>query len=238
MSLYKQKIILLIVILCLVGCSSKRNSNKVYSTNNGASQIATMRPYQINGITYYPQNVEVGYIQNGVASWYGPGFHGKKTSNGETYNQHSLTAAHTTLPMNTIVRVKNLENNKVVTVRVNDRGPFAKNRIIDLSNAAAKQIDMTQKGTANVRLEVLEVDAIHNLNANDSYLVQIGSFSDFNNAQAYKDEHHNKYGYSSKVKPNSNVHRVYLHGFKDEKSARDFVDKGFYQSALVIVEKE
>ncbi|MCW4449400.1 septal ring lytic transglycosylase RlpA family protein, partial [Campylobacter jejuni] len=87
----------------------------------------TMKPYTINGKTYYPTVVAVGETADGIASWYGPGFHGKKTSNGETYNQNALTAAHKTLPMNTIL-VTNLNNNRQVTVRVNDRGPFVNNR--------------------------------------------------------------------------------------------------------------
>lgn len=91
----------------------------------------------------------------GVASYYGPGFHGKKTANGERFNMNALTAAHRTLPFGTRVRVTNLDNGRSVVVRINDRGPFAKGRIIDLSKVAAKRIGMIQSGTARVRLEVL-----------------------------------------------------------------------------------
>lgn len=91
----------------------------------------------------------------GVASYYGKGFHGRKTANGEVFDMHELTAAHRTLPFNTIVKVTNLTNKKTVKVRINDRGPFVKNRIIDLSYGAAKKIDMIGSGTAKVRLEIL-----------------------------------------------------------------------------------
>ncbi|MCI6565238.1 MAG: septal ring lytic transglycosylase RlpA family protein [Campylobacter sp.] len=114
-----------------------------------------MRPYTINGKTYYPTTVSVGDTALGIASWYGPNFHGKKTSNGETYNMNAMTAAHKTLPMNTMVRVINLGNGAQTTVRINDRGPFVAGRIIDLSKAAATSIGMIGAGTARVKLEVV-----------------------------------------------------------------------------------
>ncbi|MDD6162753.1 MAG: septal ring lytic transglycosylase RlpA family protein [Campylobacteraceae bacterium] len=114
-----------------------------------------MRPYTINGKTYYPTTVSVGDTALGIASWYGPNFHGKKTSNGETYNMNAMTAAHKTLPMNTMVRVTNLSSGAQTTVRINDRGPFVAGRIIDLSKAAATSIGMIGAGTARVKLEVV-----------------------------------------------------------------------------------
>lgn len=123
--------------------------------STGAKKHPTMKSYSINGVTYYPSTVEVGEIISGIASWYGPDFNGKKTSNGEYYDMYDFTAAHKTFPMHTIVRVTNIENGKEVTVRVNDRGPFVKGRIIDLSKAAARAIEMTKKGTAKVKLKVL-----------------------------------------------------------------------------------
>lgn len=106
---------------------------------------ATMRPYKIAGKWYYPTLAKVGDVQRGIASWYGPNFHSKKTSNGEIYNMYADTAAHKTLPMNTMVRVDNKENGKSVIVRINDRGPFVSGRIIDLSNKAAHAIGMVKK---------------------------------------------------------------------------------------------
>jgi rare lipoprotein A len=95
-----------------------------------------------------------GAIQEGVASWYGPGFHGKATTSGEVYDQHDMTAAHQSLPLGTRVMVTNLQNGRSVEVRINDRGPFAKSRVIDLSYAAASTLDMIAGGTAPVRIEV------------------------------------------------------------------------------------
>ncbi|RDU73488.1 septal ring lytic transglycosylase RlpA family protein [Helicobacter aurati] len=120
-----------------------------------AIQRATMRPYTIRGKTYRPHPVKVGDTFDGIASWYGPDFHAKATSNGETYNMHAHTAAHKTLPMNTIVSVFNKDNGKSTVVRINDRGPFVEGRIIDLSNVAARDIQMVGKGVANVRIEVV-----------------------------------------------------------------------------------
>ncbi|MGM0623261.1 MAG: septal ring lytic transglycosylase RlpA family protein [Campylobacterota bacterium] len=120
---------------------------------------ATFRPYSVFGVQYCPHTVEVGQIMEGMASWYGPDFHGKKTSNGEIYNKYAYTAAHKTWPMDTVVRVDNLENGKSTVVRINDRGPFLRNRVIDLSYSAAIDIKMDKKGTAKVRVTVLKTDS-------------------------------------------------------------------------------
>ncbi|MGE3770783.1 MAG: septal ring lytic transglycosylase RlpA family protein [Bdellovibrionales bacterium] len=111
-------------------------------------------PYVIEGTTYYPQE-DYGYDETGIASWYGPGFHGKTTANGETYDQTQLTAAHRTLPMPSLVRVTNLENGKSVIARINDRGPFARGRIIDMSHRGAQLLGFVNSGTAKVRVQIL-----------------------------------------------------------------------------------
>ncbi|MCT7525097.1 septal ring lytic transglycosylase RlpA family protein [Aliarcobacter cryaerophilus] len=146
------------------GCSTKqtydyssyRKDTGDKSINNSeAMHRATMRPYNVFGIRYYPFVANVGDQFDGIASWYGPDFHAKKTSNGEIYNMYAMTAAHKTLPMNTVVRVDNLDNGRSTIVRINDRGPFVVGRIIDLSNKAAHEIDMVRKGTARVKVTVL-----------------------------------------------------------------------------------
>lgn len=109
------------------------------------------KPYQVAGITYYPAD-ERDYREDGVASWYGPGFHAGSTANGERYDQDDLTAAHRTLPMPSWVEVENLDNGRKLTVRINDRGPFARGRIIDLSRKAAQLLSIDRAGTARVRL--------------------------------------------------------------------------------------
>jgi len=116
----------------------------------------TGKPYKIAGKTYYPLESSAGYDRTGVASWYGRDFHGKLTANGERYDMHALSAAHKTLPLPTLVRVTNLENGRSMVVRINDRGPFVKSRIIDLSYAAAKALGYDQKGTTRVRVQALD----------------------------------------------------------------------------------
>ncbi len=112
--------------------------------------------YEVSGRTYHVLASSLKYKQKGVASWYGSKFHGRRTSSGETYDMLQLTAAHKTLPIPCYVKVTNLDNGKVLQVRVNDRGPFVKSRIIDLSYAAAHQLGMAEKGTANVIVESID----------------------------------------------------------------------------------
>jgi rare lipoprotein A len=139
-----------LLALALGGCGTGRGSP---DTGRGSYKIGN--PYTIAGRTYRPAE-DWSYAETGVASWYGPGFHGNSTANGEPYNQNLPSAAHRTLPMPSIVRVTNLENGRAAVVRVNDRGPFANGRIIDLSKAAAEQLDMIRAGTASVRVEIME----------------------------------------------------------------------------------
>ncbi len=113
------------------------------------------RPYKVNGRWYQPISTAANFREIGVASWYGKKFHGRKTSNGETYNMYGMTAAHKTLPLGTHVRVKNLSNRKQIHVRINDRGPFIRGRIIDLSYTAAKKLGIVGPGTAKVEVSVL-----------------------------------------------------------------------------------
>lgn len=113
------------------------------------------RPYKIKNVWYYPK-VDYAYREEGIASWYGPGFHGRPTANGERFDQYAMTAAHRTLPLPSVVRVTNLENGRSIKVRVNDRGPFAHGRIIDLSRAAAESLDFRRQGIARVLVEIVE----------------------------------------------------------------------------------
>jgi rare lipoprotein A len=116
-------------------------------------------PYKIDGITYRPQE-EFNHVETGVASWYGPGFHGKSTANGERYDQTERTAAHRTLQMPSIVRVTNVDNGLSTVVRINDRGPFARSRVIDLSRTAAQELDIVRNGTGRVRIEQLQAESL------------------------------------------------------------------------------
>ncbi len=151
------------------------------------SAIPTQRPYVINNIKYYPIPSSSGYIDTGIASWYGPGFHGRRTSNGERYDMNGPTAAHKILPMNTMLLVQNLENGKEAVVRVNDRGPFVRGRIIDLSYGIARQLGILQKGTARVKITALAASSHGRLVQSPNFeegefYVQIGSFLQKENA--------------------------------------------------------
>ncbi|MDX8376837.1 MAG: septal ring lytic transglycosylase RlpA family protein [Mariprofundales bacterium] len=137
--------------------SPSNNSKNHTSTNNSHYKIGT--PYTISGKKYYPLQTSDGYDATGVASWYGPNFHGGKTANGERFDMNAMTAAHLTLPLPTLARVTNLENGRSVIVRINDRGPFARDRILDLSRAAAEKLAVIAKGTAKIRIQALEATA-------------------------------------------------------------------------------
>lgn len=145
---------------------------------------AHYKPYVVFGKTYYPIANAQGFKETGIASWYGHPFHGRKTSNGERYNMYARTAAHKTLPMGSIVRVTNLENNKVSVVRINDRGPFVGNRIIDLSRTSAEELGIVKNGTGRVHLEVIEAPTPLNFEHKKHYYVQIGAFSDEHTANS------------------------------------------------------
>ncbi len=247
--------LLLPPLLLFFGCST-RTSSTPPPYNYTAKQVkhtkATMRPYTIRGKRYYPTVVEVGEVMRGRASWYGPNFHGKKTSNGETYDMHSMTAAHKTLPMNTIVRTTNNSNGKSVVVRINDRGPFVDSRIIDLSKEAAQRLDMIGAGTAPVTLEIL---GFQDKNAHyiptqktllkgprrktmSSYFVQIASFERIEGAMVTQEKYDNTLGYSTIIKDteynNRRLFRVWLKGFKSEDEARDFIASGHFQHAFIV----
>ncbi len=143
-------------------------------------------PYEVFGKRYVPIESAHGFEQTGYASWYGKKFHGKRTSSGEPYDMFAMTAAHPTLPLPTWIRVFNHENQRAVVVKVNDRGPFLRERIVDLSYAAATKLDIVRKGTAHVTITAVfpEGGTAGNYqdNASIQYLVQVGAFSKQTNA--------------------------------------------------------
>jgi rare lipoprotein A len=140
-------------LLLLAGCGG--------SPQPGAKpHFKVGKPYQVNGEWYHPQMVD-SFREVGTASWYGPNFHGKLTANGEIYNMHGMTAAHPTLPLPCLVEVTNLENGRKVIVRVNDRGPFAKERVIDMSRRAAWELGFIDQGTAEVEVVFLGIADVY-----------------------------------------------------------------------------
>ncbi|MDZ4740905.1 MAG: septal ring lytic transglycosylase RlpA family protein [Alphaproteobacteria bacterium] len=137
-------IVVLLVVLAIASCATEPTPKL------GRYKVGT--PYQIGGVWYYPKE-EAFYDETGVASWYGSDFHGKATANGERYDMNTLTAAHRTLPLPSVVRVTNLDNGRSLRLRVNDRGPYAHGRIIDVSSRASELLGFQNRGTARVRVQ-------------------------------------------------------------------------------------
>jgi rare lipoprotein A len=153
-----------------------------------------------------PTAARLGSTETGVASWYGYPYHGRRAANGEVYDMEKMTAAHRTLPFGTWVRVRNLENNQTVDVRITDRGPFVKGRILDLSHAAAVSIALVGPGIAKVKITVIarqvavETAAVAPPAAPELYAVQVGAFADRNNADRIRSAMESRYGSARIVK--------------------------------------
>lgn len=159
------------------GCSLGGKSTEPIQSGPVKKGAPGTKPYTIRGRTYHPLLSAHGFREEGIASWYGPDFHGKKTANGERYDMHGMTAAHKLLPFNTHVKVTNTRNGKSIVVRVNDRGPFVADRVIDLTRTGAKELDMLAAGTAPVTLET--VGTVPGLKEGDlagNFYVQVGAF--------------------------------------------------------------
>jgi rare lipoprotein A len=198
------------LILILTACSAPKPTYrvKVLDTPAQPNLPPTQRPYAVNGQRYQPIPDAAGFSEQGLASWYGKDFHGRKTSNGETYDMYAMTAAHKTLPMNVHLKVTNLNNGQSTVVRVNDRGPFIKSRIIDLSYSAAKQLGVVGPGTAPVRIEALgyqekvKAGSAPSYRQPDSYdvgpfMVQVGAFTVKENAYRLAEKLKKQYGTSA-----------------------------------------
>jgi len=213
---------------------------------------ATQRPYKVGRNWYQPIPHAHGFTQKGIASWYGKKFHGRKTSNGEIYNMYAVTAAHKTLPMDTWVRVKNLDNNRSIDVRINDRGPFVRGRIIDLSYSAAKRIDMVGAGTARVEIFALGAAASGEPSSKrppafvpvdynkGNFTFQVGAFKERKNAERlrqaldrrYKNAHISEYD-----SPDGLFFRVRVGRITDLAQAEAYeqilIEDGFNQAFIV-----
>lgn len=162
-------------------------------------------------------------IEQGEASWYGPGFHGEQTANGETYDQNKLTAAHKTLPFNTVVRVVNLENEKSVTVRINDRGPYVQGRIIDLSREAADRIDMLDSGIAPVRLILVSSEQPIRTRGpgnirREEFTIQLASYNNRSDAEQYSNQFRRSSVVPAQVEGRT-VYRVYYGRYRSARNA-------------------
>ena len=188
-------ILLPLIGACAFGVPIGDRGKSQYPSPTKQSSAGNPSSYVVHGKRYFVLNNAVGFKQRGIASWYGPKFHGRKTSNGETYNMYEMTAAHKTLPIPVFVHVRNLDNGRTAVVRVNDRGPFIEGRIIDLSYAAAKKLGVDGPGTARVEIytlgpgqsqptQVVRAIPLNQELARDVPLfIQMGSFSSQINAQ-------------------------------------------------------
>jgi len=234
-------------VLLMTGCGHKQPTYQETAFTSAARHKATMRCYTVLGKTYQPTYVEVGDTMEGLASWYGPNFHGKYTSNGERYDMYAKTAAHKTWPMDTLVQVTNLQNGKSTVVRINDRGPFVEGRIIDCSYAAGKELGLDRSGIARVQLTVVgfatEGYTSHQGRTKhptkrrsskrrmlmDNFGIQLAAFRD--RARAYKAKRRfakqfARQGLRVTVRrfttDSGPIHRVWLMGFASQKAAKDF----------------
>ena len=240
----KHTLLFLCCILAVYACA--RRPNVALSPESDKHLKGSQKPYTVYGQRYEPLQTHEGFTQTGIASWYGRDFHGKKTSNGETYNMNAMTAAHKTLPLGVYVKVYNWDNGREEIVRVNDRGPFVKGRIIDLSYAAAKKLGVDVAGTAPVRIEALGYSSgtgEYNEPAtydSGNYTVQVGSFKEYANAERLSGELKNRFGFSEAHLTNVNgefFYRVYAGKYASLKAAetaeKNFTEHGYPGSFVV-----
>lgn len=203
------------------------------------SRQGNRSPYTVRGIKYHIADISKGFEEFGYASWYGLKFHGELTSNGEVYNMYAMSAAHKNLPIPSYVRVTNLDNNKQVIVRVNDRGPFHEGRVIDLSYAAATKLGYAKKGTARVKVELIRPEkrnvtsgAGEALDVEDkvAHFIQLGAFSSLSSAekmlsQVKRDYQASESFIASAAVGSSIIHRVRVGPFFSESEAQSSLKK-------------
>ncbi len=182
------------------------------------------------------QKLELGFYQKGVASWYGHPFHGQATASGEIYDMNGLTAAHKQLPLGTRVLVTNLENQRQIEVIINDRGPFVKNRIIDLSKKAAQQLNVIGNGTAMVRLDILELPESISISRKHPFAIQFAAFRNRETATRLRNKiaRQNSEVFIDEIKRgNGPLYRVRLGWFNSRKAARKEARRlGFHNAQI------
>lgn len=259
----------LLPALLLVGCSTSRydvdedsgpavapdlrHVEEPVPRQEPRSRYGNPESYSVLGRTYRVLDSADGFVERGIASWYGNKFHGKRTSSGEAYDMYAMTAAHKTLPIPVHVRVTNLDNGKSIVVRVNDRGPFKDGRIIDLSYAAAHKLEMTGAGTARVEIRALtgadgrrdrgdgDASSADSSAADGPFYVQIASFRSEDSADEVAAQVQPLVGYPVKVYegegPDGAVYRVRVGPLSKreyaEKVSEHLQDKGYERPAIV-----
>jgi rare lipoprotein A len=259
----------LLNVLWFSGCTQTSimpisQKNKTIPITSQAKHKWTMKPYCVLGKNYTPEYIELGDTMNGVASWYGPNFHGKYTSNGEVYDMNDFTAAHKTWPMDTLVKVTNLDNGKTQIVRINDRGPFKDGRIIDCSYAAGKSLGLDITGLAKVKIEAIGFNSkpMKPTNVGDSvyiaqnttsniknatqkillsnFGIQVGAFKLKDGAEMTKAQYASlDKKYTTEIKKysmddGSEIYRVFVKGFSTEEEAKDYMSCYNISQAIII----
>ena len=250
----------------IINKTTKKNEDTIQNEDLSQGHYKVGNPYTINDIKYIPKLVSE-YDEIGIASWYGPKFNLKKTANGEIFDQDKISAAHKTLPLPSIVKVTNLENNDIIFLRVNDRGPFVNNRIIDFSKKAATKFGFYEKGIANVRVQLID-SGPHLLNKKylnhlylvkyakniDSYkikinkkksrvILQIGAFNEKQNALDLLDFLRNKiddnlFIKDTKILEDNIIYKVFAGPYKEEKFAKVSAEKLLELGFSTIYKKE
>jgi len=247
----KKTIFIIGVAILFSGCSQKTPYiPKASKYTSAARHKACMRCYTVLGKKYTPTYVSVGDTMTGISSWYGPNFHGKYTSNGEIYNMYKKTAAHKTWPMDTMVRVTNLQNGKSTIVRINDRGPFVKGRVIDCSYKAGKELGLDKMGIAKVKLEVvgfagqITQKGTHQKSNKPkkvklkNFGVQVGAFSNHMSAKKVAKKYNDMYPNNKTIiksfdTQNGTIYRVWMMGFDTKQQAIEFRDCNGINGSIV-----
>lgn len=248
--LYKT-ILLAFFVIYICGCSSRYHTlqdtapvriptkHEMHDAKIKAEpkSVSAGRPYVVRGKQYHPMADEKGYKAEGVASWYGQKFHGYYTSNGEIFNMYDMTAAHKTLPLPSFVKVTNLENGKSAIVRVNDRGPFHDDRIIDLSYAAAYRLGYHNQGTAKVQIEAITLDRV----APRLTYIQVVASSNKNNIQQLANKLGNQLDINTNIAQEDGLHKLRLGPLESDEHAQTLLKSlqaGEFRNAFLLYSEQ
>ena len=242
----------LALIFFITGCTGFKKAVPVKQKKMPVSLPNSFKPYKIGNNWYNPLLNAEGFEEQGIASWYGKDFHGKKTASGEIYNMYQLSAAHKTLPLGTWVKLHNLNNGKKINLRINDRGPFIKGRIIDLSYGAAKKIGIVDSGITPVRIVILNKpeNKLKNKLAyapanffQSEFTIQVAAFSDFNNAKRLKkklDQNYKNIRIKKISDKENNLYRVYAGIYATRQQAEKYkenLQKNGYYNVFTVEKK-
>ena len=228
-------------------CTTYRRANRNEPPPASQHLPATQRPYTVNGTRYEPLSSHQGFAEEGIASSYGADFHGRRTSSGELFDMNAMSAAHKTLPLGVFVRVRHKRTEREIVVRINDRGPFVKERIIDLSEYAAAQLGILQEGTGPVRITALGYRSEGSNSYRQpmdydsgSFALQVGAFTVRNNAIRYADELKKRYGsgeVQETARQGTTLYRVRTGRFtslREAQAAQQQYDRAGYKGCFVV----